>query len=320
MARKQMRVRGSGLVEAAGVVLTVATVLGFFGGQWWFFDICAHFRVQYFWGLVLATVAMLFWRRHREAACFCFFAVVNFCVIIPLYFGAGPAGDGEMPFRVVLMNVNQATGDSRRVGGFIRSERPDILVLEEVDAGWIGRLAPALRDFPYSKVEPRDDSFGIALFSRFPIAGIESVYIGQLGVPSILARVRIGPHVVTVLATHPMPPSGAEDSWLRDEQLNQVATVIGSASRPALLLGDLNCTPWSTPFRRLERASGLRNSARGFGIQASWPAFNSLLLLPLDHCLHSSDIWVAGRRIGPHVGSDHLPVTIDLAFPTGERR
>ena len=67
-------------------------------------------------------------------------------------------------------------------------------------------------------------------------------------------------------------------------------------------------------FRLLLRRTGLRDSARGRGVQPTWPAGSPLLAIPLDHCLHSPDIAILQRRIGGDVGSDHYPVIVDFTF------
>jgi hypothetical protein len=77
----------------------------------------------------------------------------------------------------------------------------------------------------------------------------------------------------------------------------------------------LNLTPWSFHFKVLLRVTGLHDSARGFGVQPSWPNNNPFLRIPLDHVLHSPDIVVLQRTIGPDVKSDHFPVIVDLALP-----
>jgi endonuclease/exonuclease/phosphatase (EEP) superfamily protein YafD len=81
------------------------------------------------------------------------------------------------------------------------------------------------------------------------------------------------------------------------------------------VLGDLNVSPWSWHFRRLVRESGLRDSMRGWGVQPSWPTFNPLLRIPLDHALHSPGIRIADRQTGRRVGSDHYPLVIDFLLP-----
>lgn len=68
-------------------------------------------------------------------------------------------------------------------------------------------------------------------------------------------------------------------------------------------------------FRRLLARSGLIDTLRGRGYQPTWPGHFVPLWIPLDHCLVSPDLTVLDRRVGPHVGSDHRPVIVDLAFP-----
>lgn len=55
--------------------------------------------------------------------------------------------------------------------------------------------------------------------------------------------------------------------------------------------------------------------ARGFGVQTSFPSNLWLLRIPIDHVLVACAIGVDDRRIGPEVGSDHLPVITDLVVP-----
>ena len=58
---------------------------------------------------------------------------------------------------------------------------------------------------------------------------------------------------------------------------------------------------------------GLINSQRGFGVQATWPVAGGFApRIPLDHCLHSPDLATVDRRMGPAVGSDHLPLVVVL--------
>jgi endonuclease/exonuclease/phosphatase (EEP) superfamily protein YafD len=93
---------------------------------------------------------------------------------------------------------------------------------------------------------------------------------------------------------------------------------IGDRARsdpPALVMGDLNATPWSRPFAELRAHGGLCDSRAGFGVQPSFPSASAALRIPIDHLLASCSIGVRDRRIGPDVGSDHLPVILDLVVP-----
>jgi endonuclease/exonuclease/phosphatase (EEP) superfamily protein YafD len=92
-----------------------------------------------------------------------------------------------------------------------------------------------------------------------------------------------------------------------------VAALAAKESGPVVVAGDLNMSPWSPFFSRLVKASGLTDSEPGFGFQPTWPTYQPILYLPLDHVLVSRDVIVADRRTAADVGSDHLPVVIDIA-------
>jgi len=175
---------------------------------------------------------------------------------------------------------------------------------------------PALRTHYAELVsEPREDNFGIALFSRVPLTTSEVVYLGSAEVPSIATTVEIGGRTVFFLGTHPLPPTTANNARMRNEQLREIAAEIRRHGEPAILLGDLNVTPWSPFFTGLLRESGLRNSSQGRSVRGTWPTTMPFGRIPIDHCLVSSNLRVTGKRLGPEVGGDHYPVLIELLVP-----
>jgi endonuclease/exonuclease/phosphatase (EEP) superfamily protein YafD len=107
---------------------------------------------------------------------------------------------------------------------------------------------------------------------------------------------------------------GTEGSSLRNDQLRAIAKFLQGVEGSRLVMGDLNTTSWSPHFRDLLAATGLVDSRRGRGMQPTWTAFRGLVRLPLDHVLVSPDITVTARRVGPPIGSDHLPVIVELEF------
>ncbi len=56
----------------------------------------------------------------------------------------------------------------------------------------------------------------------------------------------------------------------------------------------------------------LSDSEQGFGPQPSWSTELLIPVVPIDHFLVSKDIEVLNRVLGPNIGSDHLPVYVDL--------
>jgi endonuclease/exonuclease/phosphatase (EEP) superfamily protein YafD len=77
--------------------------------------------------------------------------------------------------------------------------------------------------------------------------------------------------------------------------------------------GDFNAVPRSEPLRRFAAATGL-GSIRPYGLDGTWPAATPALRVPIDNCLVSERLSLLGRRVGPHIRSDHLPLVVDLGL------
>lgn len=313
----RLSIRPWHLLVAAGVVACAATLFGFLGRFSWFLDLFSHFRVQYLIGLSILALLLLATRHRRTASVFFAFACINLGVVLPLYFGGQAAAPEALTLRAMLLNVNTHFGDPGRVKQVIQEVDPDILVLEEISSQWVLDLRSISDLHPHSFMEPREDNFGIGLFSKLPLADSEIVYAGEAHVPSIVATVDTGSGRLGIMATHTVPPYSARHTRRRNEQLEKLADFIPS-SQPLLFLGDLNMTPWNHYFKRFLRRTGLIDSCRGYGIQPTWPNDNPLFWIPIDHCLHSPDIVVLKREIGPDVGSDHYPVIVDFAINTAQ--
>lgn len=312
----RLSVRPWGLLTAAGVVACSATLFGSLGRFSWFLDLFSHFRVQYLLGLSTLGFLLLAGRRRRTALVFIAFASINLGIVLPMYFGGQTAApEAARTLRAMLLNVNTRLGDAERVKQVIQEIDPDILVLEEISSQWLHDLRWLVASHPHCRVQPREDNFGIGLFSKLPLAEGAIVYIGDAEVPSIVATIDVGQDKLRVIATHPLPPAGAAYSRWRNDQLDRLPDYI-CLSEPLILLGDLNVTPWNCHFRRLLKRTGLIDSSQGRGIQPTWPNYNRLLLIPIDHCLHSPDISVVRKEIGADVGSDHYPVIVDFVINT----
>jgi endonuclease/exonuclease/phosphatase (EEP) superfamily protein YafD len=307
------------LLELASLAVCAATLAGYLGRSSWFLDLFSHFRLQYLFLLACATALFIFNERYPQAIASGLFAGLNLFSIAPLYLKkgrqkAGQSGNPRGTYRVLLVNVLQSNDAFGTVRHLIRSQEPDFLVLIEANKTWIDQLSPALEEFPYRQMPLREDNYGIALFSRFPMRASEVRHFGAARVPSIIATFRLQGRPVTILATHPPPPKNNHKSRQRNIQMTQVAEFIRNQSGEVLLVGDLNMTSWSPHFKDLIRTSGLRDSRHGFGLQNTWPTDRRLLMIPIDHILVSSGVIVQLRRIGQFTGSDHLPVIMDFTL------
>jgi endonuclease/exonuclease/phosphatase (EEP) superfamily protein YafD len=272
-----------------------------------------HFRVQYVELGVLATAsaAVLRMRGYVDAA-----AIATLLHALPvtadLCRAPQPGSAGGVALRVLLLNVHTESSSFDQVQQLIADEQPDVVGLVEVDKRWIDGVAPALAGYTGRIEAPRWDNFGVALYARGRVAGAAE----ELGspLPSVVAELAVGETRLRVILVHPPPPINAAALAAQYDEVTAIARRV-AAREPTIVLGDFNATPWSKPFVELVARSGLCDSRAGFGIQPSFPTTSAVLRIPIDHLLASCAIGVRDRRIGRDVGSDHLPVILDLAIP-----
>jgi endonuclease/exonuclease/phosphatase (EEP) superfamily protein YafD len=258
-------------------------------------------------------------RRWRMTAVCGVAAAVNVALVLGLLWPvANPVATAGPRLRLVALNVHTANKRSDRVLEFLRRADADVLLLMEVNERWMSALGSLRTNYPYVIAEPREDNFGIALFSRLTLTNIEVGEFGNAEVPSITATITVGGQAIFLLGTHPVPPGSAENARLRNEQFKEVAARIRRCALPAIVLGDLNSTPWSPYFCELLHDGGLKNTSQGRGLFASWPAWLPCVRISLDHCLVTPATHVINKQLGPPVGSDHLPLVIDLQISPRE--
>lgn len=303
--------RLTNLLKIAVLLTGVATVAGWLGGVWWMLDLAAHFRVQYALALALAAIVALALRRWKLAVAALCLAALNAAILLPYW---PPRVEKTPPpanaIRIVSFNVHTANPHFNQVLAHLESRDPDAIFLMEVNAAWIAKLQPLIRRYPHSLLLPREDNFGIAFLSRLPIDSLVEVEIGQVGVPSALMKMP----GLAIIGTHPLPPASGSYAQLRDGQLDALADTARGIGGPLIVVGDLNATPWSAPFRHVIRQGRLRDSALGRGLHPTWKGAGALFVIPIDHALVSPDIRVHDRAVGPDLGSDHRPLEVTISL------
>ncbi len=307
----------AGALAVAG--LGVASALGFAGSLDWTLDLLSHFRAQYA-AAALALAGLSLWSsRGRLAGTALAVAFLNAACLAPAWVRIHPRPPAAGPLATLSVVLSNVSLESRNAGlGAALAARhdPDLFGFVEVDERWVAELDAALAAWPHRRRLPRDNHYGIALYSRLPLDAVEVLPVNDARYPALLARLRVGGRPVRVLVAHAHPPFQARVARMRDRQLERLAEIRRAEPGPFVLLGDLNATPWSHGFRALVRDGDLRDTREGFGLQASWPARLPGLRIPLDHCLVSPEWVVLDRQVGPDVGSDHLPVAVRLGLAT----
>jgi endonuclease/exonuclease/phosphatase (EEP) superfamily protein YafD len=299
--------------------LVLATALATTTSGAWLTDLAVHFRLQYAALALLAFVLFAAARRPAFAAIALGIAVTNGLVAAPLLVSrpapaaVAPSEDG-VPVRVAFLNVYYGNDEYRRVLDFVRADKPDAVVFAEVDAQWLRALAELKKDYPNEYATRGKYGRGVLLLSRLPIEKAGVIAVSNDAEPALGVTLNVHGKPLHLLGVHTNWPFGFRSRTSRDEQLAELALAAQSTPRPVVVIGDLNVSPFSPHFHRLLSVGRLKSAAEGFGWQPTWPEFMPPAGIQIDHALVSPDVQVRDFRRGAHVGSDHLPVIVDLTL------
>ncbi|MBR0667655.1 EEP domain-containing protein [Roseomonas hellenica] len=245
----------------------------------------------------------------------------------------------DRALRILTYNVHGCRGtDGRlapgRIIDVIREARPDVIALQELDAGrarsghvdQAQAIAEALgMAFHFHPaLQHVEEQYGDAILSRLPLRLVKA---GPLPAPhnrplleprgAVWAAIRFGDVELQVINTHL--------GLLPQERVMQAEALLGLGwlqhpecrGRPAVLLGDFNAWPRSRAYELM--ASHLRDAQRslpGHRPRATFPS--RWPMLRIDHVFISGDVVVRAvevpRARGERLASDHLPLVVDLVI------
>ncbi len=282
-------------------------------------ELISHLRVLL---LLMSAVVLILsaFAKSRIAKIVSVIAMaLNFMPVAALYMPASQIvsaeGSNSQSKMIKVMQFNlcgELNKDYTAVLNALAVENPDVIGFSEIPPPWLDLLKTNLKDYRHVVADTRYG--GIAIFSRLPFNHSEIKYYGDWHRPRAIAEIMTGGGAVSVVCAHPSVPNIRPE--LRNGELKLLAEELRALSKtnPTVLIGDLNCTPWSYYFSQLLQHSDFVDTEQGFGFQPTFSAFFFVPLVTIDHCLVSRDIGTITRRTGTRVGSDHLPVTVTLAL------
>ena len=227
--------------------------------------------------------------------------------------------------RVMSYNIHHGRGaddrvDLARIAGVIASFAPDVVALQEVDAGkrrsggvdqaiQLGEQLGMRAEYAVC-MEHGCERYGIATLTKLPVLEVRTlelpIHAHRRTEPRRALLTRLAwptpERTVAVVNTHL--------SVVRAERPGQIAAIAELANDDEVIVaGDLNCTPWSRALRVLRPK--LRSATKR---TRSWPA--RVPLFPIDHILVGGPLhvvesggWTSGEA---RRASDHLPVVAVL--------
>ncbi|MAD04328.1 MULTISPECIES: endonuclease/exonuclease/phosphatase family protein [unclassified Pseudoalteromonas] len=219
--------------------------------------------------------------------------------------------------RIMSANVLMSNTEYDKLIGIVKTHQPDLLITLESDQTWQNKLSCLEPEYPYRVYCPKDNRYGMHLYSKFKIKRQQVSELIESDIPSIhilfedADGIEVQGHFI-----HPAPPSPTEEdsSRPRDTELIILAKALKNRLRPCIVAGDLNDVAWSRSTRLFMRISGLLDPRKGRGFFNTFHASYFFMRWPLDHLFHSNEFSVKRIERLEKYGSDHFALLTELVY------
>lgn len=300
---KRVVARVPALLLGIAFLGTAASPLGLWSSH---LERLSHFRFAWIVLLILLLAFFLKRGRRRSAIASGVLLAGSLLTILPYWIPPTrpPETDGALKF--IAWNLLWENPRKDEALPWLLEQDADVLVLTECTTDWRARLEKLSAVYPYRIDSGRDGAEGMWLLSRHPLDAPDPAGLAA-GKPWISTVMHAPQGPVRILGMHPRTPRSGHRFDERNGQYEKAAAIAAASDIPVVLLGDLNCTPFSPWFRRLLRDGRLQDTGKGFGLPATWRGHG--IGLPIDHILVGRSWQVLERRVHPdRMGSDHHPV------------
>ena len=243
----------------------------------------------------------------------------------PALYQSHPAPENE-GLVVVTYNIQQGFNTRGKITPWeilepLNRISPHILGLQESDTDRISStnvdivqwLAHKLNMYCYFGPETRQQTYGVAILSTFPLYNTETYYLTSVGEQTVLIRADIWwkGEPLSVYVTHL-----GETEEDRTAQTSEILQILSENANGKILIGDFNSLPDSEQMRAITQV-----------LDDAWTKAGNLHMDPLgntssalepvkriDYILVSGDLTVKTCEVIRNVyGSDHLPVWAEIA-------
>lgn len=230
--------------------------------------------------------------------------------------------DPDTTISILVSNVLTPNKRSDKLIALVKEKQPDLLLTLESDKRWENELSELEEEYKHTIKIPKDNLYGMHLYSKLPLEDIKVRNIVQEDIPSIHGFVVLkNGKKIKLHCLHPMPPSPGESdtSTNRDAELLMLGRDVDAKKQTTLVIGDLNDVAWSRTTKLFLKMSGMMDPRIGRGFFNTFHANYFLLRWPLDHVFHTKDFTLVDIGRERNIGSDHFPMYIKLNYePTAE--
>lgn len=252
--------------------------------------------------------------------------ILNFGVVFMLLSGSislmdlgssGVAVPAKGDFKVITFNVHFGSRKTPDLLNLIRSENPDVVLLQENFGD---------QDSPANFVQSNLPGWhvvrfkGAATLTKYLILSSEGISLNDQRFHGLLVTVLQTPKgKLRVINAHWSAPQSAlgwnpvkSASDVKMQELTATLRTIRTSDLPTLLAGDLNTPPTHHAIKSLSAA--LESSFEAKGVGPGWSFPSGVPMVRIDHIFLSGQLKTTQCRLGPKLGSDHLPLISEIRF------
>ncbi|MCQ8879064.1 endonuclease/exonuclease/phosphatase family protein [Pseudoalteromonas shioyasakiensis] len=225
--------------------------------------------------------------------------------------------------RIMSANVLMSNHNSKDLIALVKQYEPDLLVTLESDDWWQEQLTALHDDYPYRIACPKDNRYGMHIFSKYKIIQHKVCELVSADIPSIhILFENADGLIMQGHFIHPEPPSPTEKdtSRTRDSELIMVAKAVKDPIRPVIVAGDLNDVAWSRTTQLFMKLSGFLDPRKGRGFFNTFHADYFFMRWPLDHLFHSTGFTVKRIKRLAKYGSDHFALLTELVYQNADQQ
>ncbi|MEE8306309.1 MAG: endonuclease/exonuclease/phosphatase family protein [Gammaproteobacteria bacterium] len=284
-----------------------------YAAKWhWLLALFSHFHMQYV--MVLLTVTLFYaWQRR-----FLGLSIAVICGglnVLPITNVFATDADTQTsrtePWVLFSANLHGNNNNVAAVLDQLAAEQATVVVLQEYTFRWASDLARLRDQYPHHVEFPRDDNFGLALYSRWPLVSAEAISLGG-STAAIVADLESPNGPLRIITVHLRPPLSEDWAAQQTRQFDALTEFAIQADIPLAVAGDFNATPWSPNFKRWIDTARLQNGIQSGGPAYTWPTGLPIFRIPIDACVVNNGLRVIAQRRGSPLGSDHYPLVTTL--------
>jgi endonuclease/exonuclease/phosphatase (EEP) superfamily protein YafD len=275
--------------------------------------------------VLIASAVLAFRRRSRRNPIG--LAIVACIGLLPEIRHAWPArGDdpaGKVPLRVMSLNNERLTTNTAAILSVIDAERPDLIAFQQFAAATDAAFVAAVGDrYPHRLTFASPPHQGVALYSRWPAELRRAPDFSSDDHGRILeACVYVAERRVRVFVVHLTSPRSVARLARNRQEVATLLDRLAADEGPRLVVGDFNAPFASRSVDAMrERELAHADDRAGWGPRWTWMPAHVWRIARIDHAFVSGHFAVKDSRVLRSVGSDHLPIVVDLAIRPGPSR